>query len=72
MCPHSRFVRLAMGEFGLHADLIEERTRTPIVAATAEAFRAAGASVTEDVFPDHVHEISVAEIERGIALLASV
>ncbi len=27
MCPHSRFVRLALGEFGLHADLIEERVQ---------------------------------------------
>ena len=25
MCPHSRFVRLALGEFGLEADLVEER-----------------------------------------------
>jgi glutathione S-transferase len=25
LCPHSRFVRLAMGEYGLEADLIEER-----------------------------------------------
>lgn len=27
MCPHSRFVRLALGETGLHADLIEERVQ---------------------------------------------
>lgn len=25
MCPHSRFVRLALGEYGVHVDLIEER-----------------------------------------------
>ncbi|MFD1704779.1 MULTISPECIES: glutathione S-transferase family protein [Methylopila] len=25
LCPHSRFVRLALGEYGLDADLVEER-----------------------------------------------
>jgi glutathione S-transferase len=25
LCPHSRFVRLALGEFGVEAELIEER-----------------------------------------------
>jgi glutathione S-transferase len=26
LCPHSRFIRLVLGEFGLEADLVEERT----------------------------------------------
>src|SRR4051794_16164246 len=26
LCPHSRFVRLVLGEYGLAHDLIEERT----------------------------------------------
>ena len=25
LCPHSRFVRLALGEYGVEAELIEER-----------------------------------------------
>lgn len=51
---------------------VDEWVPEPRVTATAEAYRAAGADVTEDVFPDHVHEISSAEIERGIHLLNSV
>ena len=51
---------------------VDEWVPEPRVTATAEAYRAAGADVTEDVFAEHVHEISDAEIVRAIALLNSV
>lgn len=51
---------------------VDEWVPEPRVTATAEAFRAAGADVIEDVFPDHVHEISTPEIARAVALLRSV
>ena len=51
---------------------VDEWVPEPRVTATADAYRTAGAAVTEDVFPDHVHEISSAEIDRAIDLLRSV
>ena len=41
------------------------------VECTAEAFREAGAAVTIDVFPDHPHAISDAEIARSGEIIRS-